>query len=405
MKSLGYYLSSTQMALEKLLRDYSTLKFYQQKLMGLLSFQQVPTMTKAELENLFCSLMPINKGVTLFATSGSTGLPLAVPYSNATTNRAVERAVKALRMAGISRSDFVLNAYGHGPFPPGMFYDKAINNIGANLLPLGSGKNTPTRIKLSLAKRLQITAICCVPSYAIRIASLANEIGELSVLDHVKSLLLGGEPLYKPTLVTIQKYYKAKIYDQYGMAEAPMLAAECKYGKLHFFFDAYIPEIYNPDGGKVSLLGEGELTITSRSTNSLPILRYRTGDHVKLEFYECKCGMVGPTVSSIHRIDNFQKIKGVLCSVPAIASFLLSIDGISSCMLEVSRDENGLDFLRIYIVLEGIQYEDIDQMLRKEICDRFQITPNEVVLVDFNYFDKFSTNTGKIRNFIDLRSN
>ena len=165
-----------------------------------------------------------------------------------------------------------------------------------------------TQKQLMYMKDFETTLLVATPSYAMRIAEVALEMGIDPKKDlHVKSLVLGSELMTEAMRSELRKVWgeDVNLTQNYGMSElmGPGVSGEClKLNGMHINEDHFIAEIIDPKTEQVLAAGEkGELVITCISKEALPLIRYRTRDITRLMYEPCPCGRTtARTVSYTH---------------------------------------------------------------------------------------------------------
>ncbi|MGE5610242.1 MAG: phenylacetate--CoA ligase family protein, partial [Bacillota bacterium] len=224
---------------------------------------------------LFAS--PMDEIVRLHASSGTTGKPIVVAYTQQDINVWASVIVRSFAACGLHRGDIIQNAYGYGLFTGGLGAHYGAEALGATVIPI-SGGNTERQIMLM--NDFGVTAICCTPSYFLHLIERAQEMKLKPA--KLRIGVFGAEPWTEAMRQRIQADSGIKAYDIYGLSEiiGPGVAMECTcQAGPHIFEDHFYPEIIDPATGKVLPDGaEGELVITTLSKQAMPMIRYRTRD-------------------------------------------------------------------------------------------------------------------------------
>lgn len=251
--------------------------------------------------------------VRLHASSGTTGKPIVVGYTQQDMDVWGEVVKRGLLACGFTRRDIVQNFFGYGLFTGGLGIHGGFEALGATVIPI-SGGNTERQVMLM--QDFGVTAIAGTPSYFVRIIDVADKMGvDLSKLK-VKRGIFGAEPWSDGMRKYIQEKTGIKAFDIYGLSEivGPGVGCECEHQNgIHIFEDHFYPEIVDPETLEPLPDGkEGELVITTLSKQAMPIIRYRTRDLTTIETDRCPCGR---TIRRIRRIgrrtDDMLIIRGV----------------------------------------------------------------------------------------------
>jgi phenylacetate-CoA ligase len=298
---------------------------------------------------LFAS--PMEEVVRLHASSGTTGKPIVVAYTQEDVRVWTSVMVRSFAACGLHRGDIVQNAYGYGLFTGGLGAHYGAEALGATVIPI-SGGNTERQIMVM--KDFGVTAICCTPSYFIHLVEKAREMG-ISVKDlPLRAGIFGAEPWTQAMREYMERETSIKAYDIYGLSEiiGPGVGVECEHqAGLHIFEDHFYPEIINPETCEVLPDGEeGELVLTTLSKFAMPMIRYRTRDITSLNPETCSCGR---TIRRIRRIsrrsDDMFIIRGVNVFPSQIETALMAVEGtVPHYQIVLTRDQ-GLDKIEVRV--------------------------------------------------------
>ncbi|MCR4400680.1 MAG: phenylacetate--CoA ligase, partial [Syntrophomonadaceae bacterium] len=240
----------------------------------------LPFTTKQDLRDAYpfgLFAVPMSEVVRIHSSSGTTGKPTVVGYTQKDLFTWSEMMARALTCAGATRHSIVQNAYGYGLFTGGLGVHYGAERIGASVIP-SSGGNTKRQVMLM--QDFGSTILTCTPSYALYMYEVMQEMGVRPSDLRLKAGIFGAEPWTENMRREIESKLGIAAYDIYGLSEiiGPGVAMECELRNgLHVFEDHFLPEIINPETGEVLPPGEhGELVITTLTKEALPMLRYRT---------------------------------------------------------------------------------------------------------------------------------
>jgi phenylacetate-CoA ligase len=208
-----------------------------------------------------------------------------------------------------------------------------LENIGATIVPSSTGNSEK---QLMYMKDFGTTLLVATPSYALRLAEVARELGIDPKTDlNVKIGLVGSELLTDAMRDEMHKYWgdDMLITSNYGMSElmGPGVSGECEYlNGMHINEDFFIPEIIDPETEEVLPAGEwGELVITCIKKEALPLIRYRTRDITRLMYEPCECARTTCRMANLSgRSDDMLKIRGVNVFPGQIEEVVLSVEGL-----------------------------------------------------------------------------
>ena len=258
---------------------------------------------------------PLEAYTRYHQTSGTTGVPLRVPDTEASWDWWGRCWGFVLAGAGLTASDRVFMAFSFGPFIGFWAAVEGARKIGAMMIP-GGGRDSLQR--LELMRDTGATALCCTPTYALRLAEVARETDfDLRAIP-MRVTVHAGEPgaNVPATKRRIQEAWDAKCYDHAGASEVGAHSFECEAqpGGVHVIESEFIAEVFDPQTGQPTPAGErGELVITSLGRPGFPVIRYRTGDVVQLNRAPCACGRTFARFEGgiLGRADDMVTVRGV----------------------------------------------------------------------------------------------
>ncbi|AVH99978.1 phenylacetate--CoA ligase [Streptomyces sp. WAC00288] len=220
----------------------------------------------------------------IHASSGTTGLPTVVGYTEGDLDVWADVVARSLRAAGVRPGHKVHVAYGYGLFTGGLGAHYGAERLGCTVIP-ASGGMTARQVRLIQDFRPEV--IMVTPSYML---TLLDEFERQGVDPRATSLevgVFGAEPWTEEMRKEIEERFAIDAVDIYGLSEVmgPGVAQECVETKdgLHIWEDHFYPEIVDPFTGEVLPDGEeGELVFTSLTKEAMPVIRYRTRDLTRL---------------------------------------------------------------------------------------------------------------------------
>ena len=299
--------------------------------------------------------------VEIHASSGTTGTVTVVAYSREDVALWAEVMARTLACTGGTSADIVHNAYGYGLFTGGLGIHYGALELGAAVVPISSGG---TKRQIKLMQDFGATILTCTPSYALHMAEVISEMGVDPALTSIKIGVFGAEPWSEGMRRELEKTWDISACDIYGLSEiiGPGVAVECP-GKegLHLWADHFLPEIIDPNTGKV--LGEdqdGELVLTTLTKKAMPLIRYRTGDITSITYQPCPhCGRTAPRISKLKgRTDDMLVIRGVNVFPSQVESVLLEIEEAKPHYQLVVTRSKGLDELEVWVEVDEKFFSD-----------------------------------------------
>ena len=324
---------------------------------------KLPFTVKTDLRDtypfgLFAS--PMQEVVRLHASSGTTGKPIVVAYTQGDLDVWTSVMVRCLAACGITHGDVVQNAYGYGLFTGGLGAHYGAEALGATVVPV-SGGNTERQIMVM--KDFNVTAICCTPTYFIHLLERATELGVDVRELPLRAGVFGAEPWTESMRRHIESAGGIRAFDIYGLSEiiGPGVAVECcAQNGLHIFEDHFYPEVVDTETGEPLPEGsEGELVITTLSKRAMPMIRYRTRDITSLVSEPCACGRTLRRMRRIgRRSDDMIILRGVNVFPSQIESALLSVEGtLPHYQIVLTRDK-GLDQMEVLVEVTPEVFSD-----------------------------------------------
>ncbi|MBY6113698.1 phenylacetate--CoA ligase [Mameliella alba] len=220
----------------------------------------------------------------IHASSGTTGQPTVVGYTDNDLDAWGTVVARSLRAAGLKPGDVLHNAYGYGLFTGGLGIHLGADKLGLSTVPISGGM---TQRQVRLIEDFGATGITVTPSYALSIIDEYAAQGRDPRKSPLKVGIFGAEPWTNAMRLEIEEAFDMHAVDIYGLSEVmgPGVANECVETKdgLHIWEDHFYPEIIDPETGEVLPDGElGELVFTSLTKEAFPVIRYRTRDLTRL---------------------------------------------------------------------------------------------------------------------------
>ena len=315
---------------------------------------RLPFTEKADLRDtypfgLFAS--PMTEIVRLHASSGTTGKPIVVAYTQEDVDDWTNAMMRSFAACGLHRGDIIQNAYGYGLFTGGLGAHYGAEALGATVIPI-SGGNTDRQIMV--LKDFGVTAICCTPSYFLHVVERAGELGVKLRDLPLKAGIFGAEPWTEAMRQRIQAESGIKAYDIYGLSEitGPGVAMECRcQAGPHLFEDLFYPEIIDLKTGEPCADGqEGELVLTTLCKRAMPMIRYRTHDITAITSEPCACGRSLRRILRIaRRSDDMLIIRGVNLYPSQVEAALLAVEGTLPHYQIIVDRQKGLDSVEVQV--------------------------------------------------------
>ena len=293
--------------------------------------------------------VPREQVVRVHASSGTTGKPTVVGYTQQDIDTWAQLMARSIRASGGKPGDIVHIAYGYGLFTGGLGAHYGAERLGCTVVPMSGGQ---TQKQVQLIFDFKPDIIMVTPSYLLAIAEEFVRQGLDPAASSMRVAILGAEPWTEAMRAQIEDVMRLDAVDIYGLSEVmgPGVANECietKDGPV-VWEDHFYPEIIDPQTGAVQPDGSpGELVFTSLTKQALPIIRYRTRDLTQL---------LPPTARSMRRMakivgrsDDMLIVRGVNVFPTQIEELILQTPSLAPhYVLELTR-EGPLDALAVHV--------------------------------------------------------
>ncbi len=352
--------------------------------------------------------VPLDEVVRLHTSSGTSGRPKVVGYTENDLKNWMNMMARCLYMVGVRKRDVFQNMVNYAFFTGGLGFHDAAELIGATVIPAGVG-NTERQVRYMAD--FGTTVIHSTPSYALHVKEVAEEIGiRLEDLD-LRIGCFGAEPWSENTRKRLEDAFNIKAFDSYGLSEmnGPGVAFECpEQNGLHIWADHYLIEIVDPETGERVAEGEkGELVLTPLTKEALPLLRYRTGDVTYILDDECSCGRTHPKIHRIlGRCDDMIIVRGINVFPSQIEHVLMRIPEVGDHFQVVITREGSLDEITVKVEMredaftgELADLKKVQEKVQRELYKELNLRTN-VELVEKGTIER---SKGKAKRVLDLR--
>ena len=382
------------------------------KFKSLDDIKNIPFTVKTDLRDTYpfgLFAVPQSKIVRIHASSGTTGKPTVVGYTQNDLDNWAEMIARIVTAAGATNETIVQIAFGYGMFTGALGLHYGLEKIGATVVPCSSGNSEK---QLMFMRDFKTNALVSTPSYALYLSELAKESGYPMSDYNLKLGLLGSEGCTEEMRSQIENNWGMFVTDNYGLSETggPGLSGDCEYRcGMHINEDFYYCEIIDPSTGEVLPEGsEGELVITTLTKEGIPMLRYRTKDLTRITYEPCKCGRTTARMEKIKgRSDDMLKIRGVNVFPSQVESVLVGLESISPHYQLIVTRENYSDSLEIKVeLIDGSlldrygELQNLQNTIRNKVRSVLGID-TKVSLVQPKSIERFM---GKAKRVIDLRN-
>jgi phenylacetate-CoA ligase len=254
--------------------------------------------------------------VRMHLSSGTTGKPLVMPYTERDVATSAEVGARAFWAAGVRPDDTLLHCLSYSFYTGGISDHAALEATGAAMIPVGLGQSARV---LELWRELRPTALFSTITYPVHLAETAAERGLDPRSLGLAKLVVTGEPggQIAATRRRLEELWGAEVGDTYGLSEVwGTLAGECEErAGLHFSGqDATLVELIEPESGErvpVEEGARGELVFTHLYREAAPLIRFRSRDVAEILGVDCPCGRTGFRFRVVGRSDDMFRVRGV----------------------------------------------------------------------------------------------
>lgn len=331
--------------------------FYRRKLAGISLppggdlLSQLPFTTRQELENDQLDhppfgtnlTFPLEKYCRFHQTSGTHGRAMRWLDTAESWAWFGKCWATILEAAGVNSADRLFFPFSFGPFVGFWAAFESAAALGRLCIP-GGGMSTERRLQMILDN--QVTIVFCTPTYALRMADVAREMKIDLPASPVRMLIVAGEAggSIPGTRRLIESAWGARLFDHSGMTEMGAVTFECRENPgtgLHVIESEFIAEVIDPASGRSMDEGQmGELVLTNLGRLGSPLIRYRTGDQVRLGRRPCACGRSFARLEGgiLGRIDDMFVVRGNNVFPTAVESILRGYPQIVEFRMSVGAD-------------------------------------------------------------------
>jgi phenylacetate-CoA ligase len=356
---------------------------------GLADLKRLPFTTKAELLQEMEQHPPYGRFLTeevhqyrrQHQTSGTSGRPLRWLDTASSWSALLDTWTAFFRIIGMRPEDRAFFPFSFGPFLGFWTAFDAAARFGCLCLP-GGGMSTTARLRFLLDN--QANVVFCTPTYALRMAEVAQQEGIDLTGAKVRAIVVAGEPggSIPATRERIEAAWHARVHDHSGMTEIGPLSIECPVqpGALHPLESDFLIEVIDPDSQQLLPAGSpGELVVTTLHRLASPLVRYRTGDLVCVGEQPCRCGraLVRLEGGIRGRADDMIVLRGNNFHPSALQTIVHRFAEVAEYRVEVDRS-GALPVLRIEVEPHGTDNgvglaDQVAQAVRDQLLFRAEV--------------------------------
>ena len=370
----------------------------------------LPFTEKSDIEQYnddFCAVPPA-KIVDIVLSSGTTGRPTRLMYTDYDLQRLAYNEEKSFEGCGITADDTVLlTCTMDRCFVAGLAYFLGIRSLGAAAIRNGLSSLESHR---GIIERMAPTVIVGVPTFLKKLGLYLQEIGIDPAKTAVSKLVCIGEPLRDKDLALLEvgddleNIWQAKTFSTYASSEIVTTFCECtsqQGGHLHP--DLAVVEIVNENGTVLPPETTGEVVVTPMAVEGMPLVRFRTGDMSFLINTPCSCGRFSARLGPIlGRRKQMMKIRGTTLYPQAVYSVLEELNAVSEYYIMVTSESDLSDSMTVYAAVNDMSCTA--DTIQDRLQARLRVKP-AVVITDEETIKQqvYTPKSRKPVHFIDRR--
>jgi phenylacetate-CoA ligase len=352
-----------------------------ERVRSLEDLKHIPLTGKEDLQqyNRDFLCVPQERIVDYITTSGTLGDPVTFAMTEADLRRLAYNEKISFRCAGVQPGDVVqLMTTIDKRFMAGLAYFLGLRELGAGIIRVGNGI---PELQWDTIRRIRPNTIVCVPSFILHIIRYAEEQGIDYRNSSVKKIVCIGENLREQDFSLnllgqrIRGKWDVALHSTYASTEMATTFTECEYGcGGHHHPELIICELIDANGRTPEEGAAGELVVTTLGVEAMPLLRFKTGDLVRIHTEPCRCGRTSMRISPLMgRTRHMIKLKGTTLYPPAIFDVLDHTPCVENYVVEVTSDENGNDHVCVCVGLRNeTPLPENDADVVKDLKDRFR---------------------------------
>ncbi len=344
--------------------------------------QKLPVTTKEDLQqfNDDFRCVPVNKIIDFATTSGTLGEPVTFGLTDKDLDRLAYNEAISFDCAGIREGDIVqLMTTIDRRFMAGLAYFLGLRKMKVGVIRVGAGI---PELQWDSIRKYQPNYLITVPSFLLKLIEYAQAHGIDYNNSGIKGAICIGESLRDQdfemnTLAKkITEKWNLKLYSTYASTEMSTAFTECEQAVGgHHHPELIIVEVLDDHNQPVKQGEPGELTFTTLGIEAMPLVRFKTGDIVKLHTSPCACGRntlrIGPVIG---RKQQMIKYKGTTLYPPAMNDVISGFENIQSHIIEISTNELGTDEILIKLAVKE-QSEEFLHAIKDHFRAKLRVTP------------------------------
>ena len=384
LKKLLHYLEDNSVYYQRIFKKH---KIQISDINNLEDLQKIPVTTKEDLHNHNDDFICIETSdiIDYVTTSGTTGNPVFFGLSDKDLERLAYNEAISFACSKVSKKDTIqLMTTIDRRFLAGLAYFLGARKLGSGIIRVGAGI---PELQWDSILKFNPTYLIAVPSFLLKLIEYAEN-NDISVnSSSVKGVICIGEPLknqnFSDNILSqkIKEKWNIELYSTYASTEMSTAFSECEFQQGgHHHPELIIVEILDDDNQPVKEGEEGELVITTLGVETIPLLRFKTGDVVRAHYEPCGCGRntlrLGPVIG---RKKHMIKYKGTTIYPPAMYNLLNDFPEIENYIIELDKNDVGMDNITIKLGTKASS-EDLMQRLKDHMRAKLRVLPTIMIL-------------------------
>jgi|25_taG_2_1085351.scaffolds.fasta_scaffold01740_2 phenylacetate-CoA ligase len=361
-------------------------------------FRKIPITTKEDLQHYNQEFIAVKKDeiIDYVTTSGTLGNPVSFALNDADLDRLAENERQSFEMVGVRKSSVVqLTTTLDRRFMAGMAYFLGLRKLGAGIVRTGSGL---PGLQWESIERFQPDFLVAVPSFLLKMIDFAKENGIDYKNSSIKAAVCIGEPLRNPEFSLnslgqkLKDLWDIELFSTYASTEMGTAFTECEFHKgNHSLPDLIFAEVLDENQNPVEPGEIGELVVTPLQTQTMPLVRFATGDMVKFYGQNCECGRKSMRISTpVGRKKQMIKLKGTTLYPQQIINLLTAFQSLKIFVIEASLNENQTDEILIRIPNDFTETSKLQEHLQAGLKVKVALEKTSVEKIEKMKFPKES---------------
>ncbi|MDG0980726.1 MAG: phenylacetate--CoA ligase family protein [Halieaceae bacterium] len=384
---------------------------------GLDDIAQLPFTEKDELRESQALHPPFGNHIAaspddlrrVFSTSGTTGTPCYLGLTQHDLDMYATNVARGYSAAGFKPGQRLVVGFNAGPFVAGAVY-YGFDKIGCSVIPVGTGN---TERMVTAIQKLGATGVSCTPSYGLYLIDWCRDKGIDTRSLGLQNMITAGEPGGGDPLIrsTIRDAFGCTIRESMGIGDISLSvwAEDASEDGMNFMARGFVHvELIDPVSGQTIAWedgAQGELVYTALQRQAMPLVRFRSRDHVTVNMKPNPTGRTGPRIRCVGRTDDMLIVRGVNLFPTAVRNVLEGFNGQVSGMFSIRpklKAVSQVPPLPVTVeVAPGAQADNpgLQKGIEQQLKERLLVT-TQVTLVPYNTLPR-ETYKSKLVDYCD----